>query len=278
MNITIPLQQGLSISMNDCRAAGNAYATSTLQKGWLLFYNGHCLAQEAVGFGVPVVKRGIRTLFPGAVEMSLTRDKNVWRIAASFTLNLEEKIFRHGRGTVGNGLVYQAKNLLAAAIRSILLSRGILTTASCAIRQVFGLQTVYESAEESEVITMIYTVDPETGTLGVEADTAGITGRGVTEVILMNEQGARFFDRYTDSLGLLLYGKNIGCWDEVDAREASFGGSTTGASFTAEKAEGARLFRGRELVGSRLAWSGFGYSFPPSGQTVSYTLRIVRDP
>jgi hypothetical protein len=125
---------------------------------------------------------------------------------------------------------------------------------------------------------MIYTVDPETGTLGVEADTAGITGRGVTEVILMNEQGARFFDRYTDSLGLLLYGKNIGCWDEVDAREASFGGSTTGASFTAEKAEGARLFRGRELVGSRLAWSGFGYSFPPSGQTVSYTLRIVRDP
>ena len=106
----------------------------------------------------------------------------------------------------------------------------------------------------------------------------GITGRGVTEVILMNEQGARFFDRYTDSLGLLLYGKNIGCWDEVDAREASFGGSTTGASFTAEKAEGARLFRGRELVGSRLAWSGFGYSFPPSGQTVSYTLRIVRDP
>jgi hypothetical protein len=277
MNITIPLQRGLSISMNDCRAPGNGYATSALQKGWLLCDNGRCLAQEAVGFGVPVVKRGIRALFPGAVEMSFTRDKSVWSVAARFTLNLEEKIYRSGRGIIGNGFVYGIKNSLAAAIRKIPLSRAALTAASSAVRLVFGLQTVYECAAESDIVAVMYTVDAEAGTLLVEADTSGITGRDVSEFVLVNEQGAHFFERYIDSSGLSLDGKKIGCWDEVDAGEASFGGSITRASFTAEKAEGARLFRGRELVGSRLAWSGFGYSFPSLGQTVRYRLRIRRD-
>jgi hypothetical protein len=277
MNITIPLQRGLSLSMNDGRATGNGYATSALQKGWLLCDNGRCLAEEAVGFGVPVVKRGIRALFPGAVEMSLTRDKSVWRVAARFTLNLEEKICRPGRGIVGNGFVYGIKNSLAAAIRTIPLSRAALTAASSAVRLVFGLQTVYECAEKSDNVAIMYTVDAEAGTLLVEADTSGITGRGVSEFVLMNEQGAHFFQRYIDSSGLSLGGKKIGCWDEVEAGEASFGGSVTHASFTAEKAQGGRLFRGRELVGSRLAWSGFGYSFPSLGQTVRYTLRITRD-
>jgi len=40
--------------------------------------------------------------------------------------------------------------------------------------------------------------------------------------------------------------------------------------------KGARLFRGRELVSSRLAWAGFGYSFPPSIKRFVYELGIER--
>ncbi len=33
-----------------------------------------------------------------------------------------------------------------------------------------------------------------------------------------------------------------------------------------------RLYRGRELIGARLAWSGFGYSFPPALGGFGYEL------
>ena len=38
-----------------------------------------------------------------------------------------------------------------------------------------------------------------------------------------------------------------------------------------------RLYRGREVVGGRLAWAGFGYSLRPGPPRFTYTLRIARD-
>ena len=72
------------------------------------------------------------------------------------------------------------------------------------------------------------------------------------------------FDRYRDTSGISLQGDEIGCWDEVNAEEAWFESSTRQIAFRLGQVKGARLFRGRELIGSRLAWAGFGYSFPPS--------------
>ncbi len=51
-------------------------------------------------------------------------------------------------------------------------------------------------------------------------------------MIVMNEQGAHFFDQYRDSSGTCLSGKEIGCWDEVAAEEASFASSTHGVAFS----------------------------------------------
>ncbi len=44
----------------------------------------------------------------------------------------------------------------------------------------------------------------------------------MTEVVVMNEQGARPFDRYRDADGATLQGGAIGTWDEVAAATASF--------------------------------------------------------
>jgi hypothetical protein len=94
----------------------------------------------------------------------------------------------------------------------------------------------------------------------------------------MNEQAALTFDRYQDTSGILLQGHEIGCWDEVHAREAWFESTAHRVAFRLCQVKGARLFRGRELVGSRLAWAGFGYSFSPSNQTFRYELRIEKRP
>jgi hypothetical protein len=47
-------------------------------------------------------------------------------------------------------------------------------------------------------------------------------------------------------------------------------------SFSLPQVKGARLFLGRELIGSRLAWSGFGYTFPPGLNHFSYEVTIKR--
>jgi hypothetical protein len=95
-------------------------------------------------------------------------------------------------------------------------------------------------------------------------------------VAVMNEQGARPFDCYRESNGISLRGMEIGTWDEVTAEEASFISTAHGLGFSLRQVPGARLYRGRELIGDRLAWSGFGYSIPPTVTRFTYDLRIGR--
>jgi hypothetical protein len=125
---------------------------------------------------------------------------------------------------------------------------------------------------------MVYTIHEREGILLVEAEFASLRPETVTEMIVMNELGAHFFDLYRDSSGTCLSGNQIGCWDEVSAEEASFASTTHGVCFSLPQVAEARLFRGRELVGSRLAWAGFGYSYPPTIRELRYTIRFEKLP
>ena len=71
-------------------------------------------------------------------------------------------------------------------------------------------------------------------------------------------------------------GKEIGCWDEITAQEASFISSSHAVAFTLNQVSGAKLYRGRELIGSRLSWSGFGYSIPAQFEHFRYQVKIGR--
>src|ERR1700690_3958476 len=119
MGINIPLFQGLSLKIGDNPTGRKKYATARLQKGFLLLDQGLGLAEEAVGFGVPVLKRGLQTIFPGTVELSCLQRGSTWEITMLFKLNLVEKISKGGNENLENRLVYSAKNLLAAVIRHL---------------------------------------------------------------------------------------------------------------------------------------------------------------
>jgi hypothetical protein len=266
--------KGISLRIAEGAAEKKDYATSSLQKGLLILHNGDNLAMEAVGFGLPVVKRGLKTIFPGSVKLALSQNGPVWRITASYLLNLEEKISRAGSKKVRNNLIYSVKNALAALIREFPPARRLLTAVSSGLRRIFRLETIYEEAGYSANIEMTYIIDAPKGRLRVEMDASKLSDDEITEVIVMNEQGARHFDEYRDSSGLLLRGDGIGCWNEVKAERASFVSADCRLQYTLNRIEGATLFRGRELIGSRLAWSGFGYSFLPAIKKASYNLLI----
>jgi hypothetical protein len=278
MNLIIPIDQDLALKITDEPENQPGFPTARLQKGLVLLDKGQELAEEGVGFGVPVAMRGLETIFPGNVQLSASETGSLRVVQAMYALNLVEKIGPPGQSGIESRLLYALKNNLAALIRRLPFLRGLLTGLSNLVRKVFGWQTLYERAEDSLEVHMTYTIDPQSGCLEVELETQALSAAGVTELIVMNEQGARSFDTYIDSSGCVLHGKEIGCWDETTAGEASFASPARSIAFSLRRVDGARLFRGRELIGSRLAWSGFGYCFPPTIECFRYQVKIRRIP
>lgn len=278
MEINLPITQDLTLRITDKPNEQSEYPSSRLQKGLLMSTNDMDLAEEAVGFGLPVLKRGLQTFFPGSAELNLLRKDSICVVMAVFTVNLVERISKSGRTSIDNKSFYFIKNSLATIIRHFPFTRGFLTSLSSELRGLFGWQTTYEYGGQDSKVEMTYTFDKQTGSLAIEADLACFLQGSVTEVIIMNEQGAHHFDKYHDSSGMCLSGKAIGCWNEVRAREASFESTTNRVIFTLPRMPEAQLFRGREVIGNRVAWAGFGYACPPTTRRFSYTVKIDKLP
>ena len=277
MELSIPLPDGLSLKVTDRSGGSGSYPTRRLQKGLLLLDGREELAEEGVGLGVPILKRGVQTVFPGEMELAWTRTGPVWEVTAVFGMDLVERLTGPGGAGVQSRLLYAAKDSLAALHRRFPALRGPLTAASSMLRRTFGWVTTYEQADICARLKVTYTVGSERGTIGVAVDLSGLP-EDVTEVVVMNELGGRHFDRYADTDGTDLHGDQIGTWDEVRAAKARFVSTAHKVAFSLAQVKGARLSRGRELVGARLAWSGFGYSLPPTPGAFTYEVRIERTP
>ncbi len=320
--LSVPLAGAFALAFGEgpadadgCSGAGG-YPTGRLPKGLVLLDGGEDLAGEGVGLGVPILKRGLQTVFPGGVEVSWRHDGAAWELEAVYDMCLVERMVKVGGDSrlVTSRALYAAKDALAALHRRFPRLRGLLTATSLGLRRRFGWTTAYEDAGFHLPVTVRYAIrvaedaradipggiadagepgrrqsrttdDGEPGRrpsgrelarLAIGLDLTGLAGRGFTEIVVMNELGARHFDRYEDSDGRVLRGGEIGTWDEVTAAQASFVSTEHHAAFSLGQVEGARLWRGRELVGSRLAWTGFGYSLRPDRSAFSHELRIER--
>jgi hypothetical protein len=278
VKLTVPLGDGLALEIADRASGADDYPTKRLQKGLLLLDRGRGLAEEGVGFGVPVIKRGIETIFPGGLRLSHERSGPLWEVTALFEMNLVERLARPGAESLRSRSLYVAKNSLAALHRRAPALRGPLTATSNALRRSFGWVTTFEETGSAVTLKLTYTIREGEGSVGAALDPSELSRNGVGEVVVMNEQGAHHFDRYVDADGTTLRGSAIGTWDEVAAGRASFVSSAHRVAFSLGQVEGARLHRGRELIGSRVAWSGFGYSFPPTLAGFRYDLGVERVP
>ena len=327
MELSAPLFGDLSLSITDRPPheggdAGDAgrYPAARLQRGLLLVCPGRDLAEEGVGFGVPVLKRGAQTVFAGAMELRRcatprggTRrggtqsggtkssaepapggDSDGWQATASFQMNLVERLAARRGASAGPGgetaseagpggdrgggsrsrLFYAVRDALAALHRRVPALRGVLTTVSNAVRRGFGLVTTFEETTTVATLRVTYDVRGAEGLVHVSVDLTGLPADGLSEVVLMNELGARSFDRYHDSGGARLRGAAIGTWTRVTDARASLRCGEAGVSFSLGQAPGAHLYRGWELVGSRLAWAGFGYVVQRGVENFGYDVSI----
>ena len=190
-------------------------------------------------------------------------------------MNLVEGLSGAGDGGAGQSALYFARDALAALHRRCRPLRRTLTATSSWLRRMLGWETMFVEVDLCATVIVTYAIDAAQGSVGVSVRWENVPASGITEVVVMNELGASVFDHYTDSSGSDLRGDSIGTWDEVCATEAAFTSANDGVTFTLEQVEGTRLYRGRELIGSRLAWAGFGYALPPAQERLDYSVRIA---
>jgi hypothetical protein len=267
-----------SLAIADQPLCGDGQANARLAKGLLLVREGKDLVEKAVGFGVPILKRGPRTIFPGSIHLAENQECGDWSVTATYEMNLVERLARAGSGSPTSTPFYAARDALAALHRRLPLLRGVLTATSNTLRRSFGWATIFEETTTCATVTVTYDVYADEGRVHVVIDLGGVPKTSVSEVMIMNELGARTFNRYFDAAGTSLEGIAIGTWNKVAAESATFVCAGSGVSCSLRQEPEARLYRGRELVGSRLAWSGFGYSLPPAAKQFSYDVHFARTP
>jgi hypothetical protein len=320
VELSAPLFGDLSLSITDRAPSADThdgrYPAARLQRGLLLVCPGRDLAEEGVGFGVPILKRGAQTVFPGAMELrqggapsgngtpvseeipgaesapgaegAPGRNGADWQAIAVFEMNLVERLAPRGSaglnseagpgGAPGGGprsrSFYAVRDALAALHRRVPPLRGLLTATSNAVRRGFGLVTTFEETTTVATLGVTYEVRSDDGLVHVTVDLTGLPADNLSEVVVMNELGARCFDQYRDSDGTRLRGAGIGTWTRVTAEKASLLCGAAGVAISLGQEPGARLYRGWELVGSRLAWAGFGYTVQRGVESFGYDVSI----
>ncbi len=244
------------------------YPTCRIQKGLLLSFGDIDLEEEGIGFGVPVLKFGYEAIFPGRASINSSTDEDK-TFTVDYDLNLAERTALKGR-KINSRTFYRLKEFLASLHRELPCLRKIITHVFGTTGQAIGTVTLFEEVPSFGIVRVLYTI--RSGNIHIRVDTSRV--RKNCAIILMNEQGANYFDKYHDTSGLSLKGDAIGTWDETFADEASFMDESHKLEFTLQKMSGARIFRGRELVSGRLAWSGLAYSITKNRTDFSYDIRI----
>jgi hypothetical protein len=261
---------GITLRIAARERDGGEYPSSTIPKGLTMSFGGVELSEEGVGFGVPVLKQPRETIFPGNLRIRTGPSVAV----AEYEMNLVERLSLRTRRSLPSMVLNALREPLAFLHRRLPVLRGPLTGFSNVMRAAFGIRTTFEHAPSRGIIRVTYRYDAEAEKVGVRMEAHDLAAEGCIELIIMNELGARFFDRYTDSAGCEKRGSAIETWQETTAAHASFHDSRHGVSFTVDSVPGARLFRGRELIEGRLAWAGLAYVLPPETKEFCYDIAI----
>ncbi len=121
---------------------------------------------------------------------------------------------------------------------------------------------------------MIVTYTIDRNRILVKLSFSRLDRNNLQKVFVLNEQGAHFFRKYSDSEGLKLDDEEIGAWDDVTAQSAKIADKQDRIGFSLKNVEGTMLRRGREVVKGSLNWIGLDYELNPEDDQFEYEIEI----
>jgi hypothetical protein len=249
------------------------YRTAAIKRGLRLELNGRDLGGEGLGFAVPVVRYGSLTVFPGEAAVECTGTNGDTAVVLRFALNLVERVSLGSRRPIQSERFYRVREYLAGLHRRHKRWRGFFSWGSRLLMGTGRASVLYATVPSAGTVPVICRLAPSGDRLEVEADVSGLHP-GFSEVSLMNELDGRLFDHYEDDSTGVLRGGAIGTWDEVCAPEARFTDVADCLTFELSRVDGARLYRGREVVRDELCWAGLAHVIPAGTRRFSYEVRL----
>ena len=244
--------------------------TASLQKGLILLYNGAEVVGEGTGFGVPIGKYSDETFFAGSSFLQVHKQENSVIIRKEFLMdmiardkfrNLKLENMKLRRKIDSVSLLYQKHKRLA---QFILHAKGLLFK--------FGVESVFIRTSPKGKVIVTYTIDRNR--ILVKLSFSRLDRNNLQKVFVLNEQGAHFFRKYSDSEGLKLDDEEIGAWDGVTAQSAKISDKKDRIAFSLKNVEGTMLRRGREMVKGSLNWIGLDYELNPEDDQFEYEIEI----
>lgn len=256
------------------RAYKNAYPNfleiASLQKGLILIFNDLLIVEEGIGFGVPVVKYNGSTYFSSSAKCSFEKVNSSCIIMKTFYLDSVAR--KSIRKTYINQSFYRA---IRKTFESLYLSKKRLRNyfnLLMRLRQLIGVRTDFVKVKSKGSVTVKYELHENT--IGVSVSLADLEPAANVEVLLLNEQGASFFELYLDTDGLRLLGDEIGAWEKVTAASASLTNRSKTLRFTLTQQGHATLYRGREKIKKRFSWSGLSYLLDQGVSDFKYCIAL----
>ena len=230
------------------------------------------LCEEGVGFGVPIAQFKRDFFFPGTSLVShegQIEDGSVWK---KFTMDLIDR--RQGRRSTRIAMFSWAPQRLYNRVYKSTHGRRVLRLIEARLTSLHSDfdPSVFFRVRDRGSVLVTYAIQADTREIGVTIDFTEIHTSGLQYFYISNELGGNLFDIYTDSTGIVLQGEAIGAWDRIDAVWATLYSSTKGVGFRVEIPETVQAFRGREIIGQDICWSGIIFMAVPSISTINYRI------
>jgi hypothetical protein len=252
---------GLILELSD-EPGPDFLTTRGLQKGLVSYHEGKCLVQEGMGFGAPIVSTTVDTYFSKKATLERRDDILVKRYQFDCVSRiemgqkrLENPALRYGFEALV-GLYMRMEPLQPLLLR---LQRGMALSleATCRFVDVPAIGT-------AEVIYA-----PSEKGMRVRADFD--VGLEKPQFIMVNEQGANYFDRaVVDDRELA--DEDIKGW--MAAGKAALRAERLGLEFSLDPPPCTRLFVGREST-EYLSWAGLDLHCDQG--RVEYEIRLTGD-
>lgn len=265
---TLPLSASLRLRIySDTRPF--TWKTADLQKGLIVVCNGEEMVGEGTGFGVPVLKYLDDTYFSGSAHVYLSRQENLMVIRKDFFMDkITRNTFRNVR--LENGKLRAILRYMSELYQNHKHLRFLLLK-KMSMRM--GVHATFAKATSVGKVIVTYNIGQ--GHIHVKADFSFLKRENLQKILMLNEQGSRFFRRYIDSNDTKLANGQIGAWDPTEADWASITDVQGIFGFRLDRKENSILRRGREFLEGGLDWVGLNYEINPKNAAFEYKIEVL---
>jgi hypothetical protein len=266
---TVPISDFLTLRIYSDTRPHN-WKTADLQKGLILVYKGAETIGEGTGFGVPVVKYDDETYFSGTSRVYVSQQK--WPIVVRKEFSMD-KIARNKF----KGIRLEDKKLRGVLRRNAELYQGHRHLRYLLLKDIYmkaGIQSSFVNTASVSKAIVTYCISRDC--VKVKADFTLLKRKNIQKLFMFNEQGTRFFRKYTDSTGICAVDREIGAWDVVEAEWASITNLQGDIGFRLKNAKNSVLRRGQEFLEDCLDWVGFDYEINPKCSIYEYNIEILK--